>query len=293
MVGKLADQYVTERRKMGRMTPATAQAVQRRLWHFARAVNGRPPESIRTRDVEKWVHDERLAPLTRKCRLTTIRPFWRWMLAKKLVTHDPTIGVESPKVPPLAPRAIPLEEARQLVVSTTDPRSRLIVLLMLQEGLRCCEVARAELSDVDLGRRIMGVRGKGGQGGVTRHLPVSDETAAALRAYIDSERGAVAGPLVMSRRDPNSRIGAHYISKLVHRTMVEAGIKRQRGDGRSAHACRHTALTDMVDQGADLLTVQHAAGHADVNTTRRWYLRGVTPDLRVAMAGRSYCRQHT
>lgn len=73
--------------------------------------------------------------------------------------------------------------------------------------------------------------------------------------------------------------------------MIEAGVKIANGDGRSAHACRHTMATDLVDSGADLLTVQQALGHAQLQTTQT-YLRGVTPDLRQAMAGRAYCRTH-
>jgi len=292
MIGKLADEYVADRSRVGRMAPATARSVQRRLWHFAREIGAKAPDQVRTRDVERWVHDPSLAPLTRKLRLTTLRPFWRWLLAKRHATKDPTLEVDPPKVPPLAPRALPLDEARQLVLATTDDRMRLVALLMLQEGLRCCEVARAELSDVDLARGTIGVRGKGGQGGITRHLPLSGETAAALRSYL-AERGRVGGPLIASRRDYLARVSAHHVSKMMRRAMVDAGVKHAAGDGRSAHACRHTALTDMVDQGAGLLEVQQAAGHADVNTTRRWYLRGVTPDLRVAMAGRAYCRVHS
>lgn len=285
----MIETYVTSRRSVGRMTTETSRAVQRRLWHFWASTGQRDWRRIRTSDIARWVHDPAIAPLTRKQRLATVRPFFRWLAVNRHIDRDPCLAVEPPKVPPLAPRALPLDEVAALIAAAHDPRDRLIVLLMVQEGLRCCEVVRAMTTDVDLSRRAIGVRGKGGHGGVTRTLPLSDETVAALAGYY-AERGRVAGPLIASRRDPHAGVSAHHVSKLVARLMRRAGVKLAGGDGRSAHACRHTMATDLVDAGADLLTVQQALGHAQIQTTQT-YLRGVTPDLRTAMAGRVYCRR--
>jgi site-specific recombinase XerD len=69
--------------------------------------------------------------------------------------------------------------------------------------------------------------------------------------------------------------------------MSEAGIKRYRRDGVSAHALRHTSATDMLRSGAHLRDVQHALGHAHLATTET-YLPLVVHDLREAMGGRQY-----
>jgi Fe-S cluster assembly protein SufB len=74
---------------------------------FERTLNGRGWDKVRTRDVERWVHDQRVAPLTRKTRLATLRPFFRWLLQHGHIAKDPCIAVDPPKVPPLAPRALP------------------------------------------------------------------------------------------------------------------------------------------------------------------------------------------
>jgi integrase/recombinase XerD len=69
--------------------------------------------------------------------------------------------------------------------------------------------------------------------------------------------------------------------------MRESGVKRRPYDGVSAHAARHTMATDLVRSGAHLRDIQHALGHASIQTTQR-YLPWLVGDLRTAMGGREY-----
>ena len=113
---------------------------------------------------------------------------------------------------------------------------------MVQQGLRCCEVARLQLGDLDRVNGLMLIVGKGGH---ERVLPIIEETAEAVDAYL-TEYPAFAGPLVRSYSDPHRGLASATITKLVRVWVGDAGIKRARHDGVSAHAFRHTAATDML-----------------------------------------------
>jgi integrase-like protein len=128
-----------------------------------------------------------------------------------------------------------------------------------------------------------GVNGKGGH---QRVLPVSDETWDAVLAYL-REHPTTAGPLIRSYLNPHRGVNPAYISTLVGRWMSDAGVKQRSRDGRSAHALRHTAATDMLRAGAHLRDVQQALGHASLSTTQK-YLPWVVGSLKEAMSGRTY-----
>jgi site-specific recombinase XerD len=152
-----------------------------------------------------------------------------------------------------------------------------MVLFMVQEGMRCCEVARLEVGDINLRDDVVLVRGKGRR---ERVLPLSPQTKQAVRDYL-AGWPASAGPLIRSYNHPRRGITAAYVSLLVTGWLRAAGIDA------SAHALRHTAATDMLLCGAHVRDVQAALGHAQLSTTER-YLPWLVNDLREAMGGRWY-----
>jgi excisionase family DNA binding protein len=157
---------------------------------------------------------------------------------------------------------------------------------MLQEGLRCIEVAQLDLHSVDLADRTVFI--DNGKGGHQRLLPLSDETYAAILRYLGEVGGRTrSGPLVRSALNERQGISAQTVSQLVTGYIRDAGLKRDVRDGISAHACRHTMATDMLLGGAHLRDVQAALGHASIATTER-YLPTVVHGLRDAIGGRSY-----
>jgi integrase/recombinase XerC len=153
---------------------------------------------------------------------------------------------------------------------------------MVQEGLRCCEVANLQLADIDFIDRTARVVGKGGH---ERLLPLTEETWNVLERYLD-EQPLTAGPLIRSYRTSGG-LRADTISGLVGGVDVRRRIKRWARDGISAHALRHSAATNMLRSGAHLRDVQAALGHASPSSTQR-YLPTVVNDLRTAMGGRRY-----
>jgi integrase len=277
--------YLRGKVARGELAARAAANCRYHLRSFAASTNAKP-ERITRATVQAWLERPDLAPSYRRNRLSSLRGFCQWCVIEGHMKKDPTLGLKTPRVPAGLPRALPLTAARQVVTACPDSRTRVMALLMLQEALRCVEVARALRVDYDPDRRRLAVRGKGGGGQVTRSVHVSPETATVLRAYLD-ESPAAHGPLIRSYRNPDAGIAASTIGHIVTAAMVEAGVKERAWDGRSPHSLRHTAATDMVDLGADLRAVQHVLGHAHLTTTEH-YTKASMPGTAEAMAGRSY-----
>ena len=203
------------------------------------------------------------------------------------MVKDPTLMVPMPKVPPQLPKRLTEDEEHRLVdAARHDRRTMLIVLFMLQEGLRRIEVSRLNVEDVDFADRSMTIRGKGGQGRETDALPITEETWRALTAYL-AEEGHTHGPLIRNRVRTHGRCAPATISELVRAAMVDAGIKRPGDLTRTPHSCRHSCAHDLLERTNNVRAVQQALRHRSVRSTEI-YLRGQTAELRAVMEGRRY-----
>lgn len=282
LVGLLED-YLTERHRVGEICDASRDAIRVVLRTFARHVHGVELEAIDRSHVEAWLAPHRDQPHTAKSKLTKLRPFSRWLVERDLVARDFTAGARTPPIRKGPPRVVALGRLDALVRACPDDRAVLIVLLMMSMGLRCGEVARIDLADVDLDRGELRVRGKGGRGRVDRTVPLHVEVEDAVRRVAGGRRN---GPLIASYHRPHRALTAHTISGYVAEWMAAADIDE------SAHALRHTFAQDLIDGGADWRLVQDALGHASIATTIDLYARRRPAGLRTAINARRFTPGH-
>jgi integrase len=165
-----------------------------------------------------------------------------------------------------------------LAAHVHSPRLARAVTLMLEEGLRVGEVAAADWADLDVARRQLGVRGKGYRGELSRIVPLSAQSTLILGA------GPRRGPIV-----PTSSGGRYQSESLggIVADLIRDSVGGQPGDGRTAHALRHSAATHMIDEGGDVRGVQRILGHRSVATTER-YISGASDTTRATIEGRWY-----
>lgn len=286
MSHQLIREYLTGRLQRGEIVASSATVIDAVLRNWMRHVDGRPPGQWTEDDVSSWIYDTDVRANTRKSRLTKLRPFCRWLILEGHMTTDPTLRMARIPVPSAAPRDLTVEEVAQLLRVVPDDRGRLIVILMAQLGLRCGDVARIRVEDIDVRRRSLHVRAKGGRGEPTHWEPIPEEAWQVLIGYV-RERRKVSGPLIRSIQPPHGALTPHTIGKLVVGWMWDAGLKIAPRDGRSAHSLRHTCAQHMIDLGADLSEVQAALGHRSRRSTEI-YVRREPVGLREAMEGRSY-----
>lgn len=261
--------YLRERVQAGELLPSTAVNVRCDLLRFAELASCLPSE-LRGEHVEAWMALPG-ARSTKRRRYSHVKLFCRWLVRRGQVATDPCLELRAPRVPKPVPRGLPPGDIRRLLSGLPDARARFIVTWMAQLGLRCVEVTRMELGDIDFVERAVTVHGKGGY---DRVMPITDEAWQALSAFL-VERGVRGGQLVP--------VTANHLSRLVSAWMAAAGV------AGTAHALRHSMATHLLRlHGTDIRDVQTALGHQSLTSTAVYLPFSDLERLRRVMEGRRY-----
>lgn len=206
-------------------------------------------------------------------KLSTLRHLYRYLLLDRLIEHDPTLNIESPRQWKVLPKSLARAEMDALVQSPTAKssgreaaamafRDRAMLEVLYAGALRVSEITGVKLEDLKLDLGYMLVRGKGDK---ERMVPLGKSAMDALMIYLRDGRPALA----KGRNTPFIFLGRG--AKRLTRQRIWQMVRRESSKhGRSAspHMLRHSCATHMVDNGADLRTVQTILGHADISTTQ-------------------------
>lgn len=280
----LITEYLTERRNRAELTRRTARNLRYCLDSLDVSFGNRPLHHLTPRVIDRWLETVgHLAPSTRRNHLSAARTFCAWLVRCGKLKANPCEDVPPIRQPRSVPRAMSTADLAALYRVLPDQRAKVIVELMLGLGLRCVEVSRLAVEDYDPVSATIEVTGKGSH---QRVLPVPTLTGHVIGTYLD-QVGVVAGPLIRSPRTGRG-LSAPTISTYVSRWMDAAGLKSRPWDGRSAHALRHTALSDVLERCHDIHVVREMAGHTNIATTSIYLRRANIGQLRDAMEGRRY-----
>lgn len=286
-ISEYVTMYVNERQGLGHICDTTAAGALAVLGQMARNLPERP-EEVTVGHLRTWLvstdRDTPVAQRTVALRTVRARHFFEWLVDMEVLAQSPARKLEAPKVRSGEPRFFEVDEVRRLCEVARTPRDLAMVLVMVQMGLRRVEVHRALVSDLRLDDATMGLRGKGYRGEVSRRVPIPAEAHGALSAWMRF-RPRVGDVLFCTNK--GTPLQLTWISRKCSDMMREAGIKQRSGDGKSAHALRHTFAQHLVDGDVPLRVVQQALGHASVTTTEQ-YARRTVEVLAEALEGRSY-----
>ena len=237
-------------------------------------------------------------------KLSALRHLYRYLLLDKRIDHDPTLNIESPRQWKVLPKSLARDEVESTLASpgksrTTHHnskdaalavRNRAMLELLYAGALRVTEIVTATVEDLKLESGYMLVRGKGDK---ERIVPLGKPAQDALTEYLAQARPVLA-EMGMTKNPQVSRKArevGHSGRDLVWATSVRNSpllfiarggrkLTRQRvwqmvgaassasGRHASPHMLRHSCATHMVENGADLRTVQTILGHADISTTQ-------------------------
>jgi integrase/recombinase XerC len=294
-IAELGEMYTAERKALMSLTERTAHDNAALIRRLAESVPGKGIGEVTRLDLVTFA--TRNGPgeakaTTKRQRLGVLRPFFEWLVDNDIIDRNPIRAVRSPALPDPEPRFLTHGEVQRLVAVVTNPRDLLLVLIATHMGLRLKELHELDIEDIDRVDRTLGARGKGYRGEVSRRLPIPTEVWEHLEPFLDG-LGATEGPVFRSesaRVSPTGpRLSRRWISSTVSKAMIAAGIKTAMGDGKSAHALRHTMAQHLVDAGADIRKVQAVMGHRQVRTTEGYARRKLAPEeLRPVVEGRQY-----
>ncbi|HKT48874.1 MAG TPA: tyrosine recombinase [Candidatus Angelobacter sp.] len=205
-------------------------------------------------------------------KLSALRHFYKYLLLDRLIKNDPTLDIDSPRQWKVLPKSLAGSEIDSIVKSVAaKPDSKLaealaqrdqaILEMLYAAGLRVSEIIGVKLEDLKLELGHVLVRGKGDK---ERLVPLGRAAQKAIQRYVENGRGLLLGekisPMLFVRR------GAGKLTRQRVWQMVNSASAS--GRHASPHMLRHSCATHMVENGADLRTVQTILGHADVSTTQ-------------------------
>lgn len=230
-------------------------------------------ETISTDDIRAHLHSldrrgEKAASLARK--LASLRSFFRFLLREELVKTNPTETLRSPRLPKRLPRVLTKDDAASLMTFPTGPsplslRDRALLETMYSTGARVSEVVGINLNDLDEADGIVSLKGKGRK---ERLVPIGDVALQAIREYRMSLK-----PTPRNRHPSSPMFLNHRGGRLTTRSvakMVALYSSRLVGGGVSPHTLRHSYATHLLDEGADLRSIQELLGHASLSTTQKY-----------------------
>ena len=202
-------------------------------------------------------------------RLSAVKMLYRFALSRQLVSNDPAHLVEGPKNDKPLPYFVRPTEMDRLLDDVEwkdtyiDVRARTLLLFFYTTGVRLAELIALDNRDVDYASRQLMVTGKGNK---QRLIPFGPELEEAMRHYTavrDAELGAGQpdGPFFLSRK--GERMARAQVQRLVRDKLSLVTTMKK----RSPHVLRHSFATAMLNNGADLESVQKLLGHVSLSTT--------------------------
>lgn len=237
-------------------------------------------QSQDTRSLREATHSDLLAFLasrvsslakasTTSRELSSMKRFYRFLLRQRKIQVDPSLNIDSPKLPRYLPASLTEAEVETLL-STPDInqplglRDRAMLEMLYATGLRVSELVSLKLTQINSDMGIVRVMGKGSK---ERLVPLGEEALHWISDYIDKARPLLLSNkvtdklFVTTRRDAMTRQAFWY---LIKRHAAQAGIFKS----LSPHTLRHAFATHLLNHGADLRVVQLLLGHADISTTQ-------------------------
>ena len=201
--------------------------------------------------------------------LSSLKRFYQYQLREGRMSADPTLEVESPKLPRSLPKSLTEEDVEALmaapdVVTPLGLRDKAMLETLYASGLRVSELVSLTMAQVSHDMGVVRVMGKGSK---ERLVPLGEEALSWIRRYADESRpdilkGQRTDALFVTARGESMTRQAFWI--LIRRYSARAGLKKS----LSPHTLRHAFATHLLNHGADLRVVQMLLGHADISTTQ-------------------------
>ena len=217
------------------------------------------------------------SPATTARKIATLRSFYRWMQKRGHMQTNPMLLIRTPKQTKRLPKAINVEQVEKLLAApdnrdTLGARDRAILETLYSTGVRVSELVDLNRNDLDFAGQTLHIRGKGKK---ERIVPLGSHALAAIRHYMtllepdprfralrDRSMTETAIPLFVNKN--GGRLSSRSVRRKLDKYLKSAGLD----PSISPHTLRHSFATHLLDNGADLRSVQELLGHQSLSTTQ-------------------------
>lgn len=249
----------------------TIKSYKNDLSKFVLFINDKDITCLNKKDVISFIENEKLndkSARTISHDLIVIKNFYKYLLKEQIIKVDPTIDIELPKLKKSLPHTLSFDEIDKILdIELNDKysyRNKAMLELMYSSGLRISELVNLKMQDIDLEDDIVRIYGKGSK---ERIVPIGDYAIKYLKKYIYEYRSSLMHNKVSDYIFLNSRgdrISRQAMFKLIKKIIRDKNIKKN----VSPHTLRHSFASHMLENGADLRSIQELLGHSDISTTQ-------------------------
>ena len=247
-------------------------------------------ENIDVEDIKKfitWINELGMQVSSQSRVISGLKSFFGFLLIEDVITTDPTLLLEMPRISKLLPDTLNIEEINSIVeaVDASKPegiRNKAIIEVLYGCGLRVTELINLKISNLFIQEEYLKVIGKGNK---ERIMPVGSVALKFIRIYLEEVRvhidirNGFEDYVFLSRL--GSALSRVAVFNIVKDLAARAGINKS----ISPHTFRHSFATHLIEGGADLRAVQEMLGHSSITTTEiythinRDYLKSIITDF--------------
>jgi integrase/recombinase XerC len=218
-----------------------------------------------------YLNERNYSKSTEARKLATLRSFYKFLVRRNYIKSNPVIAVRTPKQEKKLPKFLEYEQVQRLLntpeINTwLGARDRAMLETLYSTGLRVSELVGLNMDDVDFLGEVVHVRGKGKK---ERIAPIGSSALQSIQRYIEfrnkraqSDSGFDSKVLFVNKH--GKRLSTRSVRRKMDKYLVMAGLD----PAISPHTLRHSFATHMLNNGADLRSVQELLGHQSLSTTQ-------------------------
>ncbi len=235
-----------------------------------------------------FLHEREYSKATAARKLATLRSFYKFCLRRSYVAANPVATIRTPKQEKRLPKFLEVEQVQKLLSTPEDStllgaRDRAMLETLYSTGVRVSELVALNIGDVDTAGECLRIRGKGRK---ERVSPIGPTALAAIRKYLDMRasdpRSSTFDPSPLFVNKHGQRLSTRSVRRKLDKYLLMCGLD----PSISPHTLRHTFATHMLNNGADLRSVQELLGHQSISTTQ------VYTHVTTAQLKKSYDESH-
>tara|TARA_B110000196_G_scaffold320076_1_gene340366 strand:- start:738 stop:1640 length:903 start_codon:yes stop_codon:yes gene_type:complete len=232
------------------------------------------PEELTETLAKEFIYDlsKKVKSPTQARIISGLRRFYDYLILEDIITTNPIQNIETPKIGINLPVTLTIQEIDNIIssiklTSKTGVRNIAIVELLYSCGLRVSELINLKISDLFFKESLIKVTGKGNK---ERFVPISTQAQLYINNYIKDIRcfkkikKNFEDTLFLNER--GSSLSRVMIFIILKELSISSNIKKKIGP----HTFRHSFATHLIENGADLITIQNMLGHENITTTERY-----------------------
>ena len=227
-------------------------------------------EATTVREFLAYLYGQNYTKSTTARKLATLRSFYKFLIRRGMVSVHPLSTIRTPKQDKRLPKCLDLDQVQKLLDSPGDgdilcARDKAMLEVLYSSGIRVSELVELEMQDLDLVEGVLRVRGKGRKDRLT---PIGSQAIKAMQRYFEMRsmeprcQGSYAARVFLNKH--GEPLSTRSVRRKLDKYLVSAGLD----PGISPHTLRHSFATHLLNNGADLRSVQELLGHQSLSTTQ-------------------------